>query len=525
MSKVITGKNIPSSKKHNDNNLRQISGSEIEPARVSKIIAESVQIEAQKLIDRTSKNIDQSQAMPTSSEIDDFFLSAPLTDTGNAECFALKFGQNYRFNGTNNQWLKWNGVIWEIDNASNIDTDILKTVRHRRALITTRSVISNEDLKAKNKSVAFFLGSENVRSRKNVKQAAQWEQKLITTIGDYDADNFLASALNGTLNLQDGSFREADRSDYITTQFGTNFDVEAVCPRWNSFLEEIFNKDKDLIRFMQKIIGYSLTGSTVEQKMFIFFGFGKNGKTVFINTINALLGGYAGSASFKTFDADKQSEQTNDLAMLKGKRFVSMIESAADRKLNEPLIKQVTGDDKVTCRFLHKEYFEYFPQFKLFLATNHKPVITQSDFGIWRRILLIPFTQNFEDKEESGLKEKLLSELPGILNWALEGLKLWRTEGLKNVPEAVANTTRIYKDDSDTVGQWLNFRIERFSGEYSPTLKSSAAYTDYKNWVTENGFFAVGSRTFKSSLEEKGCVYVRKSDNTYWAGMDLKAIP
>jgi putative DNA primase/helicase len=319
--------------------------------------------------------------------------------------------------------------------------------------------------------------------------------------------------------LRDGSFRAADSRDYITTQFGAHYDKTADCPRWKQFFREVFADDSELIRFMQKIIGYCLTGLTTEQKMFIFYGYGKNAKSVVINMINALLGGYAGSASFKTFDADKQSEQTNDLAMLKSKRFVSMIESAADRKLNEPLIKQVTGDDKITCRFLHQEFFEYTPEFNLFLATNHKPIITQSDFGIWRRIVLIPFTQNFEGREEEGLKEKLLSELSGILNWALEGLKLWQEERLKDLPRAVADTSRKYQVDSDTVGQWLNFRVEL--SKYI-SVKSSAAYADYKGWALENGFAVIGNRTFKSTLEEKGFVLHSRNDANYWLGMGLK---
>jgi putative DNA primase/helicase len=181
--------------------------------------------------------------------------------------------------------------------------------------------------------------------------------------------------------------------------------------------------------------------------MFILYGYGKNGKGVFINTIASLLKDYAAATTFKTFDADKRNEQTNDLAALKGKRFVAMSESGADKRLNEPLIKQVTGGDKISCRFLHKEFFEYTPQFKLFLATNHRPVITQSDFGIWRRLVLIPFTQNFDGREDKQLERKLIEkELPGILNWALEGLRKWKDEGLTKKPKAVIEATAKYRE-------------------------------------------------------------------------------
>jgi putative DNA primase/helicase len=450
-------------------------------------------------------------------DADEFMATAPLTDTGNAECFQNEFGNDYRYNKSNNQWLRWNDVIWLEDLSSNIDSDILGIIRRRQMVATSAET---RQISEKARGLNYLVRCENVRSRKDIKQAAQWLQEFATTINQYDVDKYLASTLNGTLNLRTGDFYEAKRSDYISKQLGANYEEGADCPRWKKFLNEIFDGDKELIRFMQKIVGYSLTGDVSEQKMFIFYGFGKNGKTVFINIISALLGNYSASASFKTFDADKQSEQTNDLAMLNGRRFVSMIESAADKKLNEPLVKLTTGGDRITCRFLHKEFFEYVPQFKLFLATNHKPVITQTDFGIWRRIVLIPFTQNFEGREEDRLEETLKSELPGILNWALEGLKMWQAERLKPLPMAVTNATDKYKDDSDTIKQWLDFQtIQNPQG----AIKSSAAYTNYKDWVIENGYYALGQKNFKSSLEERGFKQFRKTDAMYWIGFEFKS--
>jgi putative DNA primase/helicase len=451
-------------------------------------------------------------------DADEFMAAAPLTDTGNAECFQNEFGNDYRYNISNKQWLRWNDVIWLEDQASSIDSDILAVIRRRQTVATSAETSQISD---KARVLNYLVRCENVRSRKDIKQAAQWLREFATTINQYDADKYLASTLNGTLNLRDGSFYEAKRSDYISKQLGANYDADTDCPRWKKFLNEVFNGDNELIRFMQKVVGYSLTGDVSEQKMFIFYGFGKNGKTVFINIISALLGNYSASASFKTFDGDKQSEQTNDLAMLNGRRFVSMIESAADKKLNEPLVKLTTGGDRISCRFLHKEFFEYVPQFKLFLATNHKPVITQTDFGIWRRIVLIPFTQNFEGREEDRLEETLKSELPGILNWALEGLKMWQVERLKPLPTAITDATDKYKNESDTVKQWLDFQtIQKSQG----AIKSSAAYTNYKIWSEENGYYPLGQRNFKSSLEERGFRQLRKNDGVYWVGIDFKSI-
>jgi putative DNA primase/helicase len=224
-----------------------------------------------------------------SEDVEDFLAMAKLTDTGNAECFATEFGNLYRHNRTNDIWLRWNGVIWEADKAGQIDDDILSSVRHRQIVALHAGNVQHTE-KAKN--LNYLIRCEDVRGRKNVKQAAEWLPKFATTIDQYDSKEYLASTLNGTLDLRDGRFYEAGRGDYITLQLGANYDPTATCPRWEQFLKEIFDGDDDLIRFMQKVVGYSLTGEMSEQKMFIAFGFGKNGKSEFVNIMQALSGDY-----------------------------------------------------------------------------------------------------------------------------------------------------------------------------------------------------------------------------------------
>lgn len=443
----------------------------------------------------------------------DYLIKSPLTDTGNAECFLAEHENQFKYIKTNKQWYQWDGVIWREDKTNVIDDAILKVIRGRRN--TFIEEFDNGDADGIGKKIGYLLRCEDVKNRKNIKEAIELLPQFITTIDQYDKDLFLAATKNGTLDLKDGIFRESRQGDYLTLQLGTQHDSSADCPRWKQFLQEIFNDDEEIIDFMQRIAGYCLTGDISEQVMFILYGFGKNGKTVFSSVMAALLGDYAGTASFRTFDADKQSEQSNDLAMLKGKRVVLMSESAADRRLNEPLIKQVTGGDAITCRFLRREFFSYVPQFKLFLATNHKPVITQSDFGIWRRIVLIPFTENFEGREDPNLKDHLFMELPGILNWAIEGLKKWHREGLKNRPKAVIEATSRYKQDSDTVGQWLELNMVTHPDS---KIKSSEAYNNYREWAIEDGYFPVGKKTFDPSLEERGFYRKRVSDGVYWHG-------
>jgi putative DNA primase/helicase len=445
----------------------------------------------------------------------DHLIKAHLTDTGNAECFLVDNEGKFKFNKTNKAWYEWNGVIWQEDKTNVVENEILKTIRSRQGAFCGAPTETEKDIEIKGKSLKYLTRCEDVRHRTSIKQAVELLPQFISRIAEYDRDLFLSATRNGTLDLRSAKFRSSRQEDMMTLQFGTHYDAEADCPRWKQFLAEIFNDDEEMIDFIQRIAGYSLTGDISEQVMFILYGFGKNGKTVFSSVMSALLGDYAGTASFSTFDADKKSEQTNDLAILKGKRIVLMSESSADRRLNEPLIKQVTGGDEITCRFLFREHFTYIPQFKLFLATNHKPVITQSDFGIWRRIVLIPFTQNFDGREDPNLKEQLISELPGILNWAIEGLKKWQAKGLKHRPKAVTQATERYKKDSDTIGQWFELRMQE---DTKNEIKSSDAYNDYKTWAMENGHYPVSNKTFKSSLEERGFFQKGKKDANYWLG-------
>lgn len=466
----------------------------------------------ERVIEDLSETTEVIDAIPA-----DFLTELPLTDTGNAECFRFEYGKNCRYNKTTRSWFVWDGVVWKEDEKEFVNDWILQIVRKRQQAFTDS--FNDKDWSARQRALNYMIRCEDVKYRKSIKSALEMMPDLITTIQQYNSDNYLIATQNGTLSLRSGKFYQSKREDYLTLQIGAEYNPEADCPRWKQFLTEVFKDDKELIDFIQKVVGYSLTGDTIEQLMFIFYGFGKNGKSVFINTIQALLGDYAGTASFKTFDADKRTEQTNDLAILKGKRFVSMSESGAERKLNEPLIKQVTGGDKISCRLLFKENFEYVPQFKLFLATNHKPIISQSDFGIWRRLVLIPFTVNFEGREEKGLEEKLLSEIPGILNWAIEGLKRWLNEGLKPFPNAIKEATDVYKKDSDTVGQWLE---KRTVSNPTALTQSSLAFNDYRDWCLENGYINhLHIKTFKASLEEKGYKLIDKRGANFWQGFEF----
>jgi putative DNA primase/helicase len=236
----------------------------------------------------------------------------------------------------------------------------------------------------------------------------------------------------------------------------------------------------DVITFVQTVAGWALTGDTSEQTMFILFGSGANGKSTFLNTIMYLLGDYAIATPTETFMRKNGDQNTNDIARLRGTRFVTTTEAEQGRRLSEPLIKQITGNDRMTARILYGEFFNFLPTFKIFMATNHKPVIKGTDHGIWRRIKLIPFTTRIpEEKQDKRLEDKLRAEASGILNWLLEGTRLWRREGLK-APAAILNATDEYRGEMDVIGNSIKEKRWGFlyaSGNCSRRIRNGVRKT------------------------------------------------
>jgi putative DNA primase/helicase len=273
------------------------------------------------------------------------------------------------------------------------------------------------------------------------------------------------------------------------------------CPIWTRFLERVLQEDDDLIRFVQRAMGYSLTGETREQVLFLLYGTGRNGKSTFLNVLHALAGEYAQHAEFSTF-LERQTEMVrNDLARLHKSRLVTAVEPTSTGYLDESVIKQVTGQDVVTARFLFQEHFEYVPRFKIWLAANHKPMIRGNDEGIWRRILMVPFTVTIpEDEKDPDLPRKLVAELPAIFSWAADGARIWYEEGLQP-PKAVREATQAYRDDMDSIGMFLHVKCVTL-----PNVRSmaTALYRHYVRWTETGGEKPLSQKKFGMRLEERG---------------------
>jgi putative DNA primase/helicase len=287
---------------------------------------------------------------------------------------------------------------------------------------------------------------------------------------------------------------------------------------WKQFVREIMEYKADLIQFVQTAAGWALSGDISEQTMFILYGTGANGKSTFLNTIMYLLGDYATATPTETFMKKSGDNYSNDVARLRGTRFVTTTEVEQGRRLSEPLIKKITGNDQMTARFLYGEFFNFSPTFKIFMATNHKPVIKGTDHGIWRRIKLIPFTTRIPDeKQDKNLEMKLRGEASGILNWLLEGMSNWKHERLKT-PKAVLYATDEYRGEMDVIGNFIKERCEQNTA-LSITIKK--LYKAYSDWCEVNHEHPVSERFFSLRLKEMGFEQSRTSTERFWVGIGL----
>lgn len=435
-----------------------------------------------------------------------------LTDVGNAEMLALHYGQRLRYDHLQGRWLIWSEHRWKPDTDGEIVRLAIDAIRERMKLAIT---IQDPDLRKK--AITWALQSE---SKYRVNAAVEIASKMhpIADNGQaWDQDPYLLGCANGVIDLTNGDFRPGAPSDRITQSTNIPYDPDAEAPRWIRFLHEIFNADDELIKFIQRAVGYSLTGETREQCMFFCWGSGANGKSTFLDVLRWIMGDYAANTPFSTFDLSRQSSIPNDIAALYRARMVTASETNESRRMNEGRVKAMTGDAALTARFMHREFFTFRPLFKIWLAMNHKPIITGTDDGIWRRIRLIPFTVSFKDRADKTLSDKLKAELPGILTWAVQGCLSWQALGL-GMPEAVMSATTAYRTESDVLNQFLD---EALVVNTSAKVTAGELYKHYVQWCKDTGHEPYNSTNFGRRLTERGFEKVRQSGHFYYLGIGL----
>lgn len=419
-----------------------------------------------------------------------------LTDSGNGSLFAQLKGNDFRYALDVQTWFTWDGKRWREAHTPEM-LDAAKAVS--QVHLDKAALETNPD-----RSKVLNSWGNKSRSEKGLKSTvvlATTEKAMQVKLGQLDQHPDLLTVANGTLNLRTGVMMPHDRGDLLTKMVAIDYDPQATCPRWLQFLDEVFNGDQELVKFIQRAVGYSLTGHTREQVFFILHGAGCNGKGRFINILQKLLGDYAKGVSFEAISYKREpGENTPGVAELPGCRVAVCPEPGEGVRFNEPLIKSLTGQDTISAMKKHKPPFNFDPQFRLWIHSNHKPEIRGTDDGIWRRPKLVPFNVNFTGREDRQLDEKLGAELPGILRWALEGAMEWYAEGLGSC-NAVNVATKAYRQESDAFQPFVNSCV---TPDPTAFTSNKRLLEVYNSWCQANGQEPWKPDTVKRRMRAKG---------------------
>jgi putative DNA primase/helicase len=418
--------------------------------------------------------------------------SEPLTDLGNAKRFVERHGQDIRYCIQWDKWMVWDGKRWAIDTTGEID---------RRAKETVRSMLEEasktEDSGKRKELVTHAMKSEYEGHIRSLISLASTEAGIPVTPDELDRDPLLLNCENGTIDFQEKTCYPHCREDLITKLAPVNYDYTATRPLFDQFLARITGSDTELMAYIQRCIGYALTGDVSEKALFVLYGKGDNGKTTLLEAIRYVLGDYAGQLPIESLMAKRNDGIPNDIAQLKGLRFVTSSEAEQGRRLAESKVKQLTGMGTLQARFMYQEHFQFIPTFKLFLDSNHKPEVRGTDNAIWNRIKLIPFLISIPDEEKDRhLLDKLKAEAPGILAWAVRGCLLWRLDGLVE-PKSVKAATNEYREEMDLFADFLEAE-----GTLDPGLEETAEdlYSRYKGWCTTQREWPISKKSFGTRL-------------------------
>jgi putative DNA primase/helicase len=421
-----------------------------------------------------------------------------MTDLGNAQRLVGLYGDNLRYIPAFKGWLVWDGQIWRRDENGQVERYAKETIE-----FLFRRAVMRPDSPARSKLINFSLASHNNHKLYAMVKLAQTETEVaMMTPADLDADGFKLAVANGVVDLRTGELGPFQRSDFITHQVPIAYDAEATCPRWLEFIRQCTGDDEELGAYLQQVCGYALTGATKEQCLFIILGPGANGKSTFLSILQRLVGPYAMTMPGSTFMRGREKAIPNDLAAMKGKRLVLTSELEEGSSFSEVLLKNMTGQDRISCRYLYGEYFEYVPQFKIVIAANHLPNIEGVEEAIWRRLRIVPFEVTVPPQQrDTLLLEKLENELSGILNWAIAGCTAWQKAGRLKIPSRVDDSVRRYRMETDKIEQWVQTRCQ-------PALDGQALikelFEDYVNWCKAENVPIHKKEVFIRAMVAKG---------------------
>ena len=407
------------------------------------------------------------------------------TEDALALAFTRRYHRDWRYVAGWGRWLVWDGQRWRTEDTL-AATDLIRSVCRHAAVCAASTRVA-----------AKLAASSTVGG---VERLARSDRRHAATTEEWDADLWLLNTPGGVVDLRTGRMRAHERSDRMTKI--TTATPGGDYPTWRQFVDEVTGGDKEMQTYLRRMVGYALTGSTQEHALFFLYGTGANGKSVFVSTLATILGDYATNAPMDTFMETRTDRHPTDLAGLRGARFVATIETEQGRRWAESKVKNLTGGDKISARFMRQDFFEFFPQFKLVIAGNHKPAIRNIDEAMKRRLHLIPFTITVPpERRDKHLQQKLLGERDGILAWAVQGCLDWQRRGQLDPPQRVVEATEEYFEAEDALGRWLDERCVR-----EPNAKSLTAelFNDWKQWAEAAGEFVGAQRRFSDQLITRG---------------------
>jgi len=412
------------------------------------------------------------------------------TEDALALAFTRRYHRDWRYVAAWGRWLVWDGQRWRNEDTL-AATDLIRSVCRQTAV------------RADDRKVAAKLASSGTVG--GVERLARADRRHAATTDEWDADPWLLNTPGGVVDLKTGRTRSNDRADRMTKI--TTATPRGECPQWRAFLSDVTGGDQNLQDYLQRMVGYALTGSTREHALFFLYGTGANGKSVFVNTLADILGDYATNAPMDTFMETRTDRHPTDMAGLRGARFVAAIETEQGRRWAESKVKSLTGGDKIAARFMRQDFFEFFPRFKLFVAGNHKPAIRNIDEAMKRRLHLIPFTITVPpEKRDKHLQQKLLAERDGILAWALEGCLAWQRLGRLDPPQQVLDATDEYFEEEDAIGEFLDEDCKQSAVAREAI---SAIYQRWRERAERRGEYVGTSRWLTQQLINRGFARTR----------------
>jgi putative DNA primase/helicase len=435
-----------------------------------------------------------------------------LTDLGACQRLVARHGARLRYCHPWKKWLVWDGKRWKPDATA----EVLQLARE-----TVRSIYNEaaatQDTNTRKALASYAQKYESEARLSAMVSLAESEYGVPVLPEQLDACRWLLNIDNGTLDLRTGNLQPHDPANLITKLAPVAYDAHAVGPVWLKFLEKVTGGSLPIAKFLQEAVGSSLSGEVLEEVLLVLYGTGANGKSTFVETILGMMGDYATKTPTTTLmDQRRDGSVPNDIARLRGVRMVAAVESKEGRRLNEERVKELTGRDTVTARFLFAEWFDFKPEFTLWLATNHRPEVRGTDHAIWRRLRLIPFTVTIPaDQQDRRLPDKLREEWPGILRWAVEGCRRWlAAEGL-SAPAEVTGATQAWQADADILGEFL----EGYTlGDPDDWVQSAELWAAYQEWC-KGERFSLTRRQFARALADKGLVQQRMHAGRVWRGI------